>query len=198
VTETLVTPPAAPVVSLEELKDHLRIALTVEEQDNLLLRIIRAATDRAERELRRALITQTWRVSACGFPECGEWRIPKPPLQSVASVTYVDTAGVTQTFAASGYVVDAPAGPNPTHGRLVLASGTSWPAPTAHPNAASVTFVAGYGATYTAVPESIRHGVLLLCAQLYEQREPVVVGMTSSDVDKTLDWLWSPYRALVW
>ena len=43
-------------------------------------------------------------------------------------------------------------------------------------NAATATFVAGYGDSPDDVPEEIRQSILFLAAHLYEQREAVVIG----------------------
>lgn len=196
---TLVTPAAASVVEIEELKDHLRIALSVVDEDNALLRLIAMATESAERYLRRPLLTQTFRESRDAFP-CGrEWRLQKPPLQTVSSVQYLDRSGTLQTMDADDYVVDAPSGPDAVHGRIVLADGAYWPSPgVCTANVARVEFVAGYGDSSSDVPEPIRHGILLLASQMYEHREPVVTGMTATAMPMSIEYLWSPYRALVW
>lgn len=194
----LVTPPAVVPVSLSEFQAHLRVS-DYGPEDNLLIRLLRVATSRAERELRRALITQTWKVGGSAFP-CGtSWRLPKPPLVSVTWVKYLDAASVEQTMDAADYVVDLPSGPNATHGHIVLADGASWPEPgVSHPMAVSAQYIAGYGATASSVPEDIRHGILLLAAHLYEMREPVAAGTTATPIPMTVEYLWSPYRAMVW
>jgi uncharacterized phiE125 gp8 family phage protein len=194
---TQVQAPQSLPVSVPELRAHLRLGTRTIE-DALLEHLLRATTSRAERELRRALITQTWMLTAADFP-CGvSWRIPKPPLASVTWVKYLDATGVEQTLASTEYVVEAPQGPNALAGRLVLANGKSWPVVTfQHPAAVSVQFVAGYGAAKD-VPEDIRHGILMLAAHLYEMREPVALGTIATPIPMTVEYFWSPYRALEW
>lgn len=193
---TLVTPANGLPVSVDEVRDQARVTHTRE--DVAIDRLIRAVTTRMERELRRPLLTQTWMDYRPAFP-CGRiWSLAKPPLQSVASVQYRDGLGVVQTLSASLYVVDAPAGPNPLRGSVSLADGAEWPTDTFdHPRAASVTFVAGYGAAED-IPEDIRHAIVMLCAHYLEHREPVVTGTTATPLPHTLEWLWSPYQAREW
>lgn len=186
------------VVSVEDLRMHLRLGDNLRE-DTLLGMLAATATAAAERELRRALLTQTWTLSASAFPCGAVWRLPKPPLQSVTWVRYRDGAGAEQAMDAADYVVDAPTGPNPVHGHVALADGEAWPTPgVTHPSAASVRFACGYGADRESVPAPIRHGVMLLASHLYEHREPVVVGTNTASIPMTVEYLWAPYRALVW
>ncbi len=183
-------------VTLIELRAQLREP--PDREDMLLERLIAVATERAERELRRALITQTWTEWRDGWPCGGQWVAPKPPLQAVTAVAYTDALGAAQTLAPSVYTVVAPAGPTAQPGRLVLRDGQTWPDLARVPQAVGVTFRAGYGDSADAVPEAIRHGILLLASHLYEHREPVLVGTISSVLPMTVDYLWSPYRIRRW
>ena len=170
-TLVLVTPPAVEPVSLDELKAHLRINADQNDEDALLQHYLTTARKYAENYTWRAFITQTWRVSFDCFP-C-KIEAPRPPLQEVTSLQYVDTAGDTQTLDEDLYQVDADSQP----GRIIPAYGQSWPSIRSGTlNAATVTFEAGYGDSPDDVPEEIRQSILFLAAHLYEQREAVVIG----------------------
>lgn len=131
--------------------------------DPLISALISAARAAAEQELHRYLITQTLDAYFDSFPCVGRMvigsrypeQIPNefrlPPLQSVTSITYVDTAGATQTLAADQYTVDTKSQP----ARITPAYGVSWPATREQANAVTVRFVAGYGAA-SAVPDIIK------------------------------------------
>src|SRR5512137_379977 len=108
---SLVTAPAALALDwVSEVKGHLRL-ITEEERDRVEQVLIPAATSWAETATGRALITQTWKLLLDGFPSgLGGWlggyvttgaasaiTLPKPPLQSVTTVKYVDESGVLQT-----------------------------------------------------------------------------------------------------
>lgn len=111
---------------------------------------IQAARIEAETKTRGVLVTQTWDLHLDNFPGW-EMHIPNPPLQSVSSITYVDTDGTTQTLAADQYLVDTKSQP----GRITPAFGLTWPTTRAQTNAVTVRFVAGHGAA-AAVPENIK------------------------------------------
>lgn len=195
---TLVTAPQSLPVSVDDLRDHLRIGSRTRE-DALLKRLLETATSRAERELRRALITQQWKQTASAFPCSASWRLPKPPLQTITAVEYRNASGTLVAMSTADYVTVAPAGPAAVHGSLALADGKTWPTPgVVHPEAVAVSFTAGYGTKGTDVPDDIRHGILLLAAHLYELREPVQLGTIATPVPMSIEYLWSPYRAMVW
>jgi uncharacterized phiE125 gp8 family phage protein len=161
--------------------------------DPTLTTLVAAVRERAEAATGRQLLTATWDLRLDTFP-CGvqpfelglHWSfdrignmfldIPRPPLQSVSSITYIDTAGQTQTWSSANYVVDAPSGPRGRRGRIAPAYGVVWPFTQAQINAATVRFVAGYGATGAAVPALLRQAQLMDLAALYENREAVVVS----------------------
>ena len=105
-TLKLISGPAAEPVTLVEAKAHLRIETS---DDNTLIdsliKAARAHIDGADGWLGRALMYQTYDLSVDNL--CIPIRLPLPPLVSVTSVKYLDTAGDEQTLAASLYrVVD--------------------------------------------------------------------------------------------
>lgn len=183
----LVVPPAVEPIGLDETKDHLRI--TDPSEDELVAGYIVAArqTMEASREpgLDIALITQTWALILDQFPNRGTAfiEVPKPPLQSVTSVTYVDAAGVTHTMPSSGYDVDndPPLGPGTGTGRIVAVSG--WPPDSLRPVAAiTITIVCGFGSDPSSVPAPLRLAQKMLVGTFFEQRE--ATG-DSGDVQRT-------------
>ena len=120
-TSVVVTPPATHPVSVEELKARARI--TLPDEDGLLMAYIKAAVDQVERDTGLALLTQTRDLYLDGVPmDHTPLRVPYPPLQSVTSVKYTDTAAVLQTLAASNYVVDSASWP----GRIALSDIGVW------------------------------------------------------------------------
>jgi len=133
---------------------------------------------RAERVSRRALITQVWNLVLDVFPSCGYIHLPKPPLISVGSITYLDTDGASQTFAASKYVVEIPAGPFAQHGKISLAYNEAWPSLYGQANDVTVQFTAGYGAAGD-VPAMLKDGILLDIATRSSMRENLSVGAAS-------------------
>lgn len=190
---SLVTGPAAEPVTLEEAKLHLRVELDFPNDDALIRAFITAAREAIENETGRTLVTSSWRGTLDSFP-CSDWiDVPKPPLQSVSSITYVDNAGAVQTWASSKYLVDTPTGATSQRGRIGLAFGETWPVTQAQLNAVTIDFVAGYGAA-SVVPSAIKAALLLYVGALYEHREEQVAGVTVVQLPVGAKNLLLPYR----
>ncbi len=183
--------PADLPITLDEVRDHIRWEPTADD-DALIVQYMRSAVrhfDGAEGMLNRALVTQTWELKLDGFPAAEfpsstgirtrEIHIPLPPLQSITSVQYIDTGGVTQTLAVSKYKVLNLNSPTRA-GRIETAFGETWPSTRHERESVIVTFVAGYGAR-NAVPEHIRHLLLFTIQDAYDGRAPI----TAKPSDRT-------------
>ena len=158
--------PAAPVVTLDELKAHCRVLHN--DDDDVLQACLEAAIDEVDGysgTLGRALINQTWRLDLRTFSDI--IRLPLEPVSSVASITYYDGANALQTLSSDVYASFTDA-----RGYAVaLQSRQAWPTTYQRPDAVSVTFVAGYGATAASVPARIKAAIKLHAAFLFEIRE---------------------------
>lgn len=188
---SLVTAPATEPITVAEAKLHLRVDGA--DEDLLIQSLIAAARAYAEAFTHRALITQTWDLKLGAFP-CGDIWLPKPPVSSVTSISYVDANGDTQTWASSNYTADLPSGPEARMGRITPAYSVSYPTTRDVVNAVTVRFVCGYGAA-SAVPDAIRHAMRMMVAHWYEQREPVNIGNITTVLPMTVESLLWPYKA---
>jgi len=171
----LVTAPGGEPVTLADVKTWARIDTS--EDDALLTGLIadaRQQFDGKDAWFGRALMTQTWDLFMDCFPyesdgsyaDAPSICVPLPPLQSVTSINYVDSAGTPQLLANTEYVVDTKSEP----GQILPAFGKVWPAAQATINAVTVRFVAGYG-NAAAVPQPILQWIKQATAYLYEHRE---------------------------
>ncbi|HEY1182231.1 MAG TPA: head-tail connector protein [Rhodocyclaceae bacterium] len=179
----LITAPTEEPISLAEARLHLRISDDVTDDDTLISALIAAARQGAEHITQRALMAQTWELALDEFED--EILLPKAPLASITSVTYVDEDGVSQSLTADDYQLDSHSEP----ARLLPAYGTCWPATRAQANAVLVRYAAGY-ASAAAVPQEIKSWMLLRVGLLYENRESVVAGVSIAElphVDRLLD-----------
>ena len=185
---TLVNPPTVEAVTLDMAKDHLRIPLSDTSDDEWLSTAITASRMMMEASrypgLDICLMQQTWKMVLDSFPEDGlKWiEIPKRPITSVTSITYVDVFGTRTVWPSNQYLSDmipvCGDGTGPT--RIIpIQSGSavgSWP--NVNPgislqviNAVEILFVAGYGTDPANVPPPLVISQLMLLGSLYEFRE---------------------------
>ena len=169
---SLTTAPSVEPLTTAEAKTALR--LDYSNDDGLIDDFIEAARADAETFTYRAFLNQTYVLRLTSFP-WGPILLPRPPLSSVTSVTYIDTAGDSQTWSSSLYTVETPSGERALHATIRPISGGVYPATQRVVDAVTITFVAGYGAASSSLPESIRRGVAQRCQQLYdgEENEPM-------------------------
>lgn len=192
----LITAPAEEVLSIDEVATHLRVdGLTVSppsDEYNLIVSLMKSARLYLEGKdgiLGRALVTQTWDMYLDEFPDCGCIEVPLPPLQSITSIYYTDTAGTEQLLDASMYVVDNVTEP----ARIRPAYGQVWPLTRCQMNAVRIRLIAGYG-NAIAVKEPIKQAMKLIIGHWYEHREEVIVGNQMMTVPMAVDALCAPYR----
>lgn len=192
---SLTTAPATEPVTVAEAKAHLRL-FHADDDDYLEDFVIPAARRWAETLTHRAFITQTWKLRLNGFGCGGPIYLPRPPLVSITSVAYVDTAGDTQTWAASstGYTLEQPSGEHALHASIRPSYSITYPSTRTIVDAVTITFVAGYGAAST-VPVGIKHGLLMLIDDLYRQRGSEIIGTTLSRTMLAAESLLSPFIA---
>lgn len=178
--------PASEIVSTADAKAHLRVDHS--NDDTLIAALSAASREWCENYCRRAFYTQTWRLRMDSFPDETSFLVPRSPLQSISSISYVDTAGDTQTWSSSNYIVSADMEP----ARVSLAYGVTWPTTRAQADAVTVTFVAGWTST-SNVPAPIVAAIKLYLGFLYESRENVVPGQMF-EVPMGITTLLAPYR----
>lgn len=185
----LVTAPTSTPISMPEAKDHCRIDPDVDEEDSLIESMVYAATEIAENELKRRLITQTWDFVTDKFP-CDSYRsgldIKLSTIQSITSVQYYDSTNTLQTY--TDYEVDL-ASIRPT---LYPTYPNTWPLTYTRLNAVQVRAVVGFG-TAAEVPKTIRQWILCAIASMYENRE-LATKKDQLAISPFIDGLLDPYR----
>lgn len=211
----LLEAPTLEVVTLDEVKGHLRV--DSDDDDDLIAGYIATAMQSLDAEkgaLERCLAPQRWAMDLDGFPadpDRRQWRrhtreiqreleivwLPLPPVTSIDLVTYVDPDGATQTLAADvDYLahLGEPAAIEPF-------PGTCWPCARHQLRAVTVEFTAGYPASadnaeLAAAPEPIRHAIKLIVSDLYENRESTTLEDTRAVLiqNPTLQRLLKPFQ----
>jgi uncharacterized phiE125 gp8 family phage protein len=152
--EKLVIPPACEPITLAEAKLHLRV--TDDDQDVIISGLISAARFACETKTRQQLMHARWKQVFDRFPMAGIGTplpfaqdvqipgfaaiLPHAPFVDMASITYLDMSGVSQTVDPAIYTVNdaaMPAHVSPTFGNI-------WPIPLPQVGAVQFTYDAGY------------------------------------------------------
>lgn len=181
----LETGPAVEPVTVDEMMPLL--GLDYSGANAVLLGdFITEARQEIEDAIGLAMINQTWRLSLDGWPGREEWWdgvrdgsiaalgrgagsviLPRWPLSSVTSVTTYDDAGAsTAVTVANVFDVDTYQRP----GRLALKSGQAWPVALRDTNAIQIVYVAGFGATASAVPAPLKRSIRSMVAYMFGHR----------------------------
>jgi uncharacterized phiE125 gp8 family phage protein len=160
-----VTAPAVSPISLAEAKAQMRVEGS--DDDAIIQRLIDAAVAFVDVQgvLGRAMITQTW----------GQWLSPNPstvslmlgPVQSVSAIKYYDLDGTLQTATLADFNVFG----TPNRITITPKTGKAWPITQTRDDAIKIEYVIGYGDSAASVPQTVRHGLMMLVAHWYENRE---------------------------
>lgn len=195
---SLVAGPTQEPVTLAEAKAHLRVAIA--DDDGLIAGYILAARSYVEGQIHRPIVSRMFDFTAdYGWPSknCQSWiDLPMPPLQSVRSVSYVDSNGATQVLASNQYRVIT----NGPRGAVIPVYGVSWPSVRPQTGAVTVRFIAGYtdfvdtisspnySVTGPGVPDELRMAIMLHVEMLYD-RDP----QSRQLLESARDSLMSPF-----
>lgn len=195
------TAPTAEPLSLQEVKEYLRVDDATDER--VVQPLITAARQFAEEHMNRALMQQTFTLMLDAVidqdqplyegmrtaPDLNYYKnyivLPKSPVQSVTSVKTFDDSDNATTMAATKYYVDTQREP----ARIVLRTGETFPTALRVANAIEVIYVAGYTSAF-AIPEPIRLGMLQHIAYMYEHRGDMYEAQGAPTLMKSL---YAPY-----
>lgn len=183
----ITTAPTFEPMTLDEVKEGLRIEIA--EDDAVLTRRLQAAREHVQDFTGRTLMETVYdlHLNDWPYPADAAILIPRPPLLTVDSISYIDPDGDSQTLGTSIYTVDTSTEP----ARVYLAPDQSWPSIRTQRKAITVTFTAGYSSSSTeataqaAVPAVFKDGILLAMEQVH-------------DLDVAPDRLESVLKALLW
>lgn len=207
-TLTRIGEPNAPVVSLADMKDHLRVSTS--DHDTYIETLTAAAVamlDGRDGILNRAIRPQTWQISSPVTPYLvgtispfeddhisyrQAWRLPLPPTISVDTIAYTDVNDSDQVWSADNYrVIDGG-----DRGDLIVPNeDADWPDVSDHPQADNIRiiFQAGYvsyeSPSSDGVPHPIRAAVMLMVKQWYD------CPMSDRDMPGAVPQLLAPYKA---
>ena len=188
---SIITPATLKALTVQEVKDYLRVDSDAE--DTLLGVLIDASTQMAESYLGRFLLTTVIEEFYDFFPVYktgvdpfhGDRNIiflSRGPVQSVASVKYIDGNGDEQTVTASDYLTDLVSEPS----RIMPNEG--WLGTKDTVNAVIIRYTCGYTQA-SDVPANIKMAMLLMIGEMYEKRVDSVHRLPTAS-----EYLMNPYR----
>jgi uncharacterized phiE125 gp8 family phage protein len=163
--------PASEPITLQQAKDWCRIAVTNSADDALMPQKWKLCLDQFPTSLQVLL-----RV-ALPFVVSSEIRLPRGPVVSIDTFTYVDQAGVTQTLTPAQYIWDQ----NSVPSKLFPPYGQAWPIGRRVPNAVLINYSTGY-ASVGAIPNAFILAQLMLINHWNENRELFLTSQTINKV----------------
>ena len=152
----------------------------VSAEDSLLTSILMASREHVENITNRKLMSSIHTYYLDEFPANHDYiELPYGNLQSIEFIKYKDSEGTETTLTVDAdYLVETN---GPLYGRIVLPYGVSWPSAELYPsNPISIRFTSGWTAAAN-VPYGIKAAILMICTDLYLNREAQVIN--SKDVD---------------
>ncbi len=167
-TEQTAVPAAA--LPIQEFKDHLRLGTGFADdgvQDALAEAYLRAAIAAIEGRIGKALLARDFLWVLECWRDGSSQAFPLAPVQAVASVALRDAAGVATAVAATAWRLV-----RDMHRPRLAGAGLSLPTIPTN-GVVEVTFTAGFGASWAAVPTDLAQAVFLLAAQFHENRHEV-------------------------
>lgn len=181
----LLTPPAGEPVALADMKAFLRVETS--DEDDIVAALITSASVHVETWTRRALMTQTWRLTLDTWPEEGRIAVMPAPLQSLVAARVYDAGGTARSINVQAFMLDLA-------GSSLVFTPSALPMPGRLAAGIELDVVAGYGDAL-AVPEPFKQAIRLLIAHWYENRALVTDGSNVA-LPHTVAALLAPYRVL--
>ena len=183
----LLTPPAVEPLTLAEAKAFLRVETG--DDDETIAALIAAARLHVEAATRRALITQSWRLSRDAWPDNGRLNVLPAPLQTLAAARVYDEGGTAHAVDTQAFVLDRA-------GSALCFAPWALPMPGRVNAGIELDVVCGYGDAAADVPEPLRQAIRLLTAHWYENRGVVAIGHQTAVLPMTVAALIAPFRML--
>jgi len=184
IVELVEEAPTEPL-SLSSAKSHLRLD-DINDEDAAILSLITSARQIIERMINRDIVVKAWDYKLPRFP-VGAIALPKAPVTSITSITYIDPDGTLQTLSDSLYDLYG----DDTYADAGLAYDKQWPSTREQRDAVVVRFVTGY----TSVPAPIVHAMKMIVADLDNYRSnTIATGAVPKEVNLSIKYLLAPYR----
>ena len=185
----LLAGPAVEPITLSEAKQFLRVEH--DDDDDIIAALIAGSRIQVETQTRRALITQSWRLTRDVWPAAGWVALLPVPVNTLDAVRVSRSDGTTLALDLAGFALDKSDAP----ARLSFVHGVP-PAPERRAAGIEIDITCGYGDAGANVPEPLRHAIRLLVAHWYENRGIVAAGGEVAVLPQSVAALIAPYRVL--
>ena len=176
---------ATTIVSTDDLKTHLRITYT--DDDTYIAGLEKAAVHRLEEFTNLLLINTT--IIQYGFEFSDLETLFKGPYYTGSSAvvsSYVNSAWLDITNKCEIITASLPM-------RIYQKADESLPSPDDVKQKYKVSYQVGWR-TPSEIPEPIIQAIKIMVADMYENRQSVIVGKQVSEIPKTAEYLMMPYK----
>lgn len=194
----VVTSATGEPLTLEEVKDHLRLEQGETAEDEYLDTLVTVARQQVEDYTGRKLMPETRYLYLDNWQQSYSDEyiyIPDPPLRSIPTtgVYYTDSDGDSTTMSSTAWATDTAGEP----GRLVLDYNDDWPTDVLDDNnPIRIEYNCG-SSDRAAIPKAVKQAMKIMVSDMYENRETYVIGQSVGTVD-TVKALLAPYRVWTW
>jgi uncharacterized phiE125 gp8 family phage protein len=182
-TPILLSGPVVEPVTLAQMRLHLR--LTTTDEDESIGRMITAARLMVEAQSRRLLLEQSWRLVLHQWPQDKAIKLPLAPIMTIDAIRIFNAADQPALLPQNQIVLDR-SGP----GVNLILTGTL-PQPGRDWSGIEIDLKAGYGSVPDAVPMLLRHAVQMYASYLFENR-----GDAETSLPADIAALIAPYRIM--
>jgi len=175
-----ISDPASFPITLQQVKEWTRVKVNTSDAE--LSGLIQAATGSAESIMNRPIINRSYTQTMDFLPSIIQLQEVK--VQSVTSITYLDTDGIQQTLAADQYRIDF--GSLYKRASIEPAHSITWPNVRNVSGSVIITYVAGFGEDLNDVPADVQQAIAYLVGHYYDTRDIVgenkMIPETSNDI----------------
>ena len=185
----LLTPPAVEPVTLADAKQFLRVEH--DDDDDVIAALIAAARVHVEAKTRRALISQTWRLTRDVWPAAGLLPILPVPLRQVTAIGVYRDDGMLQMLDVDAFHINATSAP-----AILAFERGALPTPGRICGGIEIDIEVGYGGDPDNVPAPLRQAIRLLVAHWYENRSIIAASGEVASMPVSVSSLIAPFRVL--
>ena len=157
----------------------------------MIAALIAGARIHVEAQTRRALITQSWRLTRDVLAGATALPVLPAPLRTLDAARVYDSTASRRRSMSQAFVARSRSRRSAARLRA-----RALPAPGAASPASRSTSTVGYGDAAVDVPEPLRQAIRLLVAHWYENRGLVALGQQVAVLPQTVAALIAPYRVL--